>query len=139
MSVFIDDLSRNIQIVVDDHTMYTNSEKQCLNYTFPLSSNDSSITDIIREMLDCMRDASVQERGCIALSSLAQTENNRAIIPQKGGIEAIACAMKQHPNNCNVQEEACGALRQLTNHNGTNRIGEAMGRPIVIDTNGIGR
>ena len=122
MSVFIDDLSRNIQIVVDDHTMYTNSEKQCLNYTFPLSSNDSSITDIIREMLDCMRDASVQERGCIALSSLAQTENNRAIIPQKGGIEAIACAMKQHPNNCNVQKEACGALRQLTNHNGTNRI-----------------
>jgi len=43
-------------------------------------------------------------------------------VMQKGGIEALAMAMKKHRSSAVVQEEACGAIETLADKNGGNRI-----------------
>ena len=49
-------------------------------------------------------------------------DNSRIDIATKGGIEAVLAAMKEHPKDRKVQEEACAALWNLSRHNDNNKI-----------------
>jgi hypothetical protein len=53
--------------------------------------------------------AEVQEKGCLALGSLATTDNQTKIA-DAGGIADVLAAMRAHRSNAGVQRQGCGAL-----------------------------
>ena len=58
----------------------------------------------------------MQEEGCKILACLCAGEHNvenRRRSGGAGGVEAIVEAMRKHPDVAVVQENACGALRNL--------------------------
>ena len=57
--------------------------------------------------------ATVQQYGCAALSSLAMNDNNQVAITAAGGISAILAAMETHSSNATVQQYGCAALSSL--------------------------
>lgn len=80
-------------------------------------------------------DASVQERGCVALGRVSGLGvENRRMTAKKGGIEATVAAMNWHRASPHVQIEACAALCNMTLEDAENvrRAGEAGATEAVI-------
>eukprot|EP00698_Gefionella_okellyi_P000927 TRINITY_DN10806_c0_g1_i1.p1 TRINITY_DN10806_c0_g1~~TRINITY_DN10806_c0_g1_i1.p1 ORF type:complete len:1124 (+),score=273.62 TRINITY_DN10806_c0_g1_i1:214-3585(+) len=62
-------------------------------------------------------DAGVQLYGAVALRSMAAVNDaNRVQIVQRGGVAALASALRLHMQNAEVQEQACRALLNLVSY-----------------------
>lgn len=71
----------------------------------------------------------LQAGGCAAIRMLCTghrlaQQNRKTIITRLGGAEALVGAMRNHPGDCEVQREACGAMRAVATKNplGTRRL-----------------
>ena len=64
----------------------------------------------------------MQEDGCYAGGVVAlNNDANRRTIAEKGGIDVILAAMKQHPDSTEVQQYGCAALGCVANGNDANQ------------------
>jgi len=72
-----------------------------------------AIPAMLLAMENHSNEASVQERGCMALQNLAAEADFRQKIASEGGIQAILSAMKDHLGEGRVQLQGCAALRNL--------------------------
>jgi len=80
------------------------------------------VQHIVDAMWELEQNAGMQEWGCRALWSLSVDSQNKVLIGQCFGIDAIVNAMTIHVNNKGVQEKACGALSNLAANNEQNKI-----------------
>jgi hypothetical protein len=64
----------------------------------------------------------VQRRACAALRSLAGNKDNKLTIAAAGGIELVVHDMKRHTEIAEVQEEACGTMKNLARGNADNAV-----------------
>lgn len=94
------------------------------------------IAAVVRAMEEHVSNAGVQEAGCASLASLANLgakaekgkgENNRTVIPARGGIEAVIRAMGVHSSSAGVQEQGCAALANLAVSDGNKATISAKG------------
>mmetsp|Transcript_4248 Transcript_4248/g.6282 ORF Transcript_4248/g.6282 Transcript_4248/m.6282 type:complete len:561 (-) Transcript_4248:627-2309(-) len=98
---------------------------------FENTQNKNSVreSDGITAIVACMtapeheQDAAVHEKACLALYKCCfENPANRVAIHDVGGIPPIIYAMKQFPNNAEVQIQAMGAIMNLSHQNNVNKI-----------------
>jgi hypothetical protein len=105
---------------------------------FSRLSNPVAVQKVVDTLIACQLDAQVQLEGCRTLGILCAgtgaRQQNQTHAGAAGGFEAVVRALSSHMYNAGVQEEACGALRNLCYEHDNNRrhCGEAGGVEAVV-------
>ncbi|EGC28657.1 hypothetical protein DICPUDRAFT_51741 [Dictyostelium purpureum] len=86
--------------------------------TFDKSDENGQIKKIIGVMKNNLHNPTILRETCYILKRLSyrqrKEDEHESLIARYDGIGLILCAMKNHPYDAGVQEDACGALGNLT-------------------------
>lgn len=82
----------------------------------------TAVTTIVNAMKNHPNEPAVQEKACIALTTLSPADNYREVsFAASGAAASIVCAMQAHVSDAIVQQVGCRALQSIVKYGGSER------------------